>query len=1527
MKNKAKVIVGLLLIISMSLSICMSPIQTEAADRFPGVQILVNQTTINDPFKILEVVADEDDASIGFYIKGSEPFGIDEAGNAITFDKMIRSISTAEDRETYIEKLLSRLDGKYYLAGQTTGNPEDYPLIYSEYMETFFLTDGNAVEWNQVTLDYVQTVTLKGSYVETELDAEGNREAGDYVKNDNVYSIDPEGDGEFVENIEQFVLGKAPKQYNVTFAPIPADYANDEEIVAAINEYGVYLPMNEDTTTEYFYNGATVDENSSELTFYYVQDYEFVKETDAGTYGIIVNENEPYISSPGTGTHNKEEDAYTLLEGLGDYNFIPDENGTEEYLVEVNKYFYKGGFTNNNWFKRDVLLFSDTEISSNAFPILVKTVTVDQLTENIFEDMDMLVISCDDEVTESEDDLEADLEKFNTHLDVNELNALVTKINRAKFPCVINSELMDATLNPQFYEYMEAFYKTADDDANFIVDSVYWHTGDILNKDFNTAISNVVGFEDIASYLNTENAYRTLNGLEELKRSVSQAVAIEYVLGRQSARNISAKESLTVLEIEPCADYFFVKEDGQTSDGKDKVRALLGYSETQMPDDNIQIDQMTTAEFIGKIEDLNGKYDFIYIGMETGLMNVKTVDGKTVTQYNDSSMNGYVYTHTGDLMIASERITGLMENDYIGNDEENMPFSEDVYKNRTEMVEKTDENGNTVKELVMNEESYTRYPIKKSTNSSATSYASGTYKNTGVYRYSGNDITEEKMEDLEEFIAAGYPIILDNDFFVSKNGKRVIDETKIDNSSYLYEFLEAVWNRDNLFFYDDISPTSTQTSTKEDFQFYMSIPKLKINFSSTPANALDNRYVVADENGKYYLSYTFSVSDEAAANPADTLYTATLYVDMNSDGKFSGTTETLSDATVIDLGTGKTIANNQLLAGRYYTLKREIPKGFRSIVPWKLEVSQTPADNQTEVSLIRKSEQGYAGLDIQGEKEVIDVLQLTSNSGNVWNIGSDSAFKTLAASIKDFSLNVRTMSVAQYEAQKEESTYIEFLNKYDMLVLGFADTYGDFDKLDSVNAILQYINSGKSVLFTHDTTSFNNSEHSQVTSPSGTVSNMDLSNYRWGYLYNRWLRNILGMDRYGIVTDTKIYGDSDVTARSILTKGNILNKYNADGSLNAEFKAMEDSGKDIAYVAGTNRTQAYPETQGFNYLTLNTTFAEVASSRRSTYYNLTKNALGGNDVDGDQNNGSYSTMHVTNVNKGQITSYPFELPDKFQVARTHGQYYQLDLRADRDRDGESDIVVWYCISNAENENTIDMYSASPNDVSNNYFIYSIGNVFYTGVGHSNLRSVTPVEKDYERQLFINTMVAAYSASITDPLVDSLSEENTEAQSTSTIRLPIEATMIDGTLAESYLSEAEVQFFYKVEDTNFVNASVGGSNQKDIHIRYYLKSSDAERIPGFDDVVIYGVDITDQLTTKINGEPVNVLSDGSHEVESGKAYTAEWKDNSILVEYLKDNPSVSIYIVVSSTFDHYGEKVPHYGYDIIHIKKTNLFNLD
>jgi hypothetical protein len=248
-----------------------------------------------------------------------------------------------------------------------------------------------------------------------------------------------------------------------------------------------------------------------------------------------------------------------------------------------------------------------------------------------------------------------------------------------------------------------------------------------------------------------------------------------------------------------------------------------------------------------------------------------------------------------------------------------------------------------------------------------------------------------------------------------------------------------------------------------------------------------------------------------------------------------------------------------------------------------------------------------------------------------------------------------------------------YLENFNMLILGFADCYRDIEKESTLRAIEDFIASGKSVLFTHDTTSLYNV-------PDGVA----VDGYKpWGYNINRYFRNILGMDRFGVTIT-----------------------YNGKGDI-SDLKY-----KDKVYKVNSGQEQ---------YVTVD----EKELVQGYTGWEMWKSTLY-SDADWNNNTTNKFSQSATKINNGQITRYPYLVGDEIGVAKTHSQYYQLDLDAD-------DIVVWYCLSG-------DNYKNYYNDATNCYYIYNKGNITYSGVGHNGNLSTDEIK------LFVNTMVAAYAAS-------------------------------------------------------------------------------------------------------------------------------------------------------------------------------------
>lgn len=122
------------------------------------------------------------------------------------------------------------------------------------------------------------------------------------------------------------------------------------------------------------------------------------------------------------------------------------------------------------------------------------------------------------------------------------------------------------------------------------------------------------------------------------------------------------------------------------------------------------------------------------------------------------------------------------------------------------------------------------------------------------------------------------------------------------------------------------------------------------------------------------------------------------------------------------------------------------------------------------------------------------------------------------------------------------------------------------------------------------------------------------------------------------------------------------------------------------------------------------------------------------------------TNKASQNNSGIITTYPFTLSSQLNISGTHPSAYALDVESD-------DMTVWYSLAGGtyERDNSA-LYAATPNDGVDNYFIYSYGNVYYCGAGHTKVTGQYKDNND-ERRLYINIICNSVRNSVRQPSID------------------------------------------------------------------------------------------------------------------------------------------------------------------------------
>lgn len=128
------------------------------------------------------------------------------------------------------------------------------------------------------------------------------------------------------------------------------------------------------------------------------------------------------------------------------------------------------------------------------------------------------------------------------------------------------------------------------------------------------------------------------------------------------------------------------------------------------------------------------------------------------------------------------------------------------------------------------------------------------------------------------------------------------------------------------------------------------------------------------------------------------------------------------------------------------------------------------------------------------------------------------------------------------------------------------------------------------------------------------------------------------------------------------------------------------------------------------------------------------------------------TNKASQNNSGIVTTYPFTLSAELNISGTHPSAYALDVE-------DTDLTVWYTLGGGSvtpnlgtRHTASSLFAATPRDGKDNYFIYSSGNVYYCGAGHTKVTGVGRDNND-ERRLYINIICNSVRSSVRQPSID------------------------------------------------------------------------------------------------------------------------------------------------------------------------------
>jgi hypothetical protein len=274
------------------------------------------------------------------------------------------------------------------------------------------------------------------------------------------------------------------------------------------------------------------------------------------------------------------------------------------------------------------------------------------------------------------------------------------------------------------------------------------------------------------------------------------------------------------------------------------------------------------------------------------------------------------------------------------------------------------------------------------------------------------------------------------------------------------------------------------------------------------------------------------------------------------------------------------------------------------------------------------------------------------------------------------------------------------------------------------------------------------------------------------------------------------------------------------------------------------------------------------------------------------------------------------------VASTHAQYFQLDMNEDLDQDGESDVTVWLSLYG-----TSSQYTSASRDARNNYYIYTKGNVTYSGVGHSSIDFSTNTT---EIKLYINTMITAYSAGVNEPTVSLRQSADPNSAKLSTIYVGMDSKVdaVTGDVDEGeQVDSGTERIYYTISDSNVTQGI------KKISIQYYLVYDSEDEVPA---------EYKDSCTKLTVGETTVYAVEQHWDTYKGSKTTAESSLDNITTgvayavdvpyDVLKDDEDEATIWVVATTniWKNSTSKKPNStksAYDYLKVQRIGLFDLD
>jgi choice-of-anchor A domain-containing protein len=336
-----------------------------------------------------------------------------------------------------------------------------------------------------------------------------------------------------------------------------------------------------------------------------------------------------------------------------------------------------------------------------------------------------------------------------------------------------------------------------------------------------------------------------------------------------------------------------------------------------------------------------------------------------------------------------------------------------------------------------------------STTSAATFTAQNGVKQSDAHKTTTlmNDITHLKANEItDNYINKGLPVILHKDVLrQAANTTKTLKDQRILYDSFK-KYSTTADQRSNVMFVDDNQLTTLISQMKSSPSPILTMMQQRPRIAlDSVKNTLIDYSTNTDYNYRAGDKLVFPFQTHHIPSVDNNRIRASLYFSI--DKVLLPEDYTLVATTNID-----TVETNHQIS---YTL----PKAYSGLIYWRLEVSDQITGLKDYIT---------GTLRFKDERTVVNILQIMPTGETNGNLT-----KILDPTFLDSDSYKLVITPVTFEAfnERNKNTTKKLNGEYDMLVFGFRDEYNKYGSMSSASAtaVKDFITTGQSVMFTHDT--------------------------------------------------------------------------------------------------------------------------------------------------------------------------------------------------------------------------------------------------------------------------------------------------------------------------------------------------------------------------------------------------------------------------------------------------------------------------